>query len=237
MEKHRHEVSKVREILINTLHEARFFSSIISSKAGELVQELAEKQKDKADNIYYASGMLAARLGFTDIEINPGVTAKQVRYDSGVYKKFDKSRYLLKSFVYDKKVEIDFHGQSHMTILALSVFDMVPFVLLQNAIKYSPPGYSVDVYFKEDSPSSLKVKVSSYGPLVEDCELDKLCERGFRASSSVNSEGEGLGLYLARRVCDLHNISLNVTRGDFLHHEIGGQKFQRFIVILGFEKE
>lgn len=236
-ERQRLELESLRSTLVSTLHEARLFSSIISTKSYDLAQDAAldKRYRDLADNVYFTSGMLAARLGFAEMELNPKMPGHQARLPVGVYRKFDKARYLVNSLVYDKRVSIDFHGVSHFEMNALPVFDMVPFVLLQNAVKYSPTGYGVDLYFTQHGASRLDVKLTSYGPPVEAEELGQLCEKEFRGRHVGSIEGEGLGLYLAKRVCDLHNASLDLSVGEFLAHEIGGQKFQRFTAELSFE--
>ena len=229
---------ELRSILNSTLHEVRLFSAIISDRSENLSQDthVSARGKELSENILHASGMLSARLAYTDIEINPAVVTKQVRYDAVVYKKFDKSRYLLRPLISDKKLSVDFHGESHMSTRALSVFDMLPFVILQNAVKYSPPGYNVDVYFEEHGYDSLDVRISSYGPPVSDEEMDFLFDREFRGKNSVGYEGQGLGLNLAKRVCELHQASMKMERGQFLPVSIGGRAFQKFDVLVYFEK-
>lgn len=227
-----------KSILINTLHETRQFSAVISDKAQSLSQACGtdKRIKDLSDNIQYASGMLSSRLGFTEIEINPRSASKQIKYESVVYKKFDKARYLLSSIRLSNSIAIEFHGVSHMSIQTIPAFDMVPFVILHNAIKYSPRGYTVDVYYDQIDPDTLEVKVSSFGPPVAEEEIPLLFNREHRGINSDGYEGQGLGLYLAKRVCDFHGIGISISNGEYLNHAIGGKTFQKFIVNLHFEK-
>lgn len=86
-----------------------------------------------------------------------------------------------------------------MEIPIISVFDMLPFVVLQNAVKYTPPGYNINVEFDEVANSNLHIKVSSYGPVVEEQELPNIFDREFRGKHSRHIEGQGLGLHLAKK--------------------------------------
>lgn len=232
------ENKKLKSILESTLHEVRQFSAIISDRSHALSHSeiLSPRANDLSETIFFASGMLSARLGYTEIEINPSVVSRQVRYGAVIYKKFHKSMYLLRPEMSYNKVKIDFRGESHMETAILSVFDMLPFVILQNAVKYSPPGYHVDVDFDQRNANCLEVTVSSYGPLVDDDEVDKLFLREFRGRHSTTHEGQGLGLHLAKKVCDLHNTSISISTGELLSHSIGGKRFQKFIVLLRFDR-
>ncbi len=238
LQKLREENNQLRSILISTLHEVRQFSAIITDRAHNLYQEdgLSARAKEYSDNILQASIMLAARLSYADLEVNPSVVSSQVRYSGGVYRKFDKSKHLLRQLAGEKKIKVELHGVSHMTTQMLSLFDMLPFVLLQNAIKYSPANYSVDVYFDQIDQDTLEVCVSSYGPPVCEEELPRLTEREFRSKSAEGYEGQGLGLHLAKRVCTLHNTSISFETGDLLSHSIGGKSFQRFLVRLMIDR-
>lgn len=227
-----------RRILIDTMHEARDFSKIISAKSNELIRNPSYKRISEGvvENIFYASGMLASRFGFTDMEIDPASMSRQVKQSVVIYQKFDKSRYFLNNLRDYSESRIRFHGESHMSIQALRAFDMVPYVILQNAVKYSPPGYGVDVYFEEVGVDMLEVKVSSYGPLISGDESEKLFQRGYRGRSAEGHDGEGLGLYLAKRLCDFHNSSIEISAGDILNHQLNGKHYGKFNVKMIFEK-
>lgn len=229
---------KLRSVLESTLHEAREFSAVIADRSHALSndEELCNKSREHADTLLHASGMLSARLNYADIEINPSITELQVRYDAGIYKKFDKARYLLRPNTARKNAQINLNGLSRMEIPIISVFDMLPFVILQNAVKYTPPGYHINVDFDETNNSQLYVKISSYGPLVDDAEIPKIFDREFRGQHSKNIEGQGLGLHLAKRVCELHNARIHIETGDTLSHTISGLKYQKFVVCIRFSR-
>jgi len=78
--------------------------------------------------------------------------------------------------------------------------------LLSNALKYSPPGSPVEIRVTDsDEPLALIIDVSDHGKGVEAQVLPRLFERGTRGTD-VRSEGShGLGLYIVRRVMELHD--------------------------------
>lgn len=228
---------KLSGIMTSTMHEIREFSAVITNKCFSLTNQndLKKGHKDLVDNIFFMSGMLSARLNFTEIEINPRTINNQVSLLSGIYKKFDKTRYLLAHLANERNTKFEFDGTSHMEMKLKQSFEMVPFVILQNAVKYTPPGYTIDVKFEEKYEDMLEVSISSYGPPVEENELSHLFERGFRGQNALDFSGQGLGMHLAKRICDLHAISLSVEQGEWLPIEIGGKKHRQFIVKLVFD--
>jgi signal transduction histidine kinase len=87
--------------------------------------------------------------------------------------------------------------------------------LLSNALKYSPPGSPVEVRVTDsDDPLALIIDVADTGKGVESQVLPRLFERGTRGSD-VRSEGShGLGLYIVRRVMELHDSTVLLHRNS-----------------------
>jgi heavy metal sensor kinase len=90
--------------------------------------------------------------------------------------------------------------------------------LLENAIKYSPPGSSVTLACRRDS-SGYIVAVSDNGPGIPAELQPRIFERFFRADKARSrSEGEtggaGLGLSIARWIAEAHQGQLVLTRSD-----------------------
>lgn len=88
--------------------------------------------------------------------------------------------------------------------------------LLDNAIKYSPPGAAVQVTMTA-APGMHIVSVTDEGPGIEPAIVDSIFERFYRgdaarvrAEGSV-TEGAGLGLAIARRIAVAHGGQLHVA--------------------------
>ena len=77
--------------------------------------------------------------------------------------------------------------------------------LLSNALKYSPSGAAVTVRLTDsESPLGLVIDVIDAGPGVEPGLRDRVFERGVRGGRGTPGTGHGLGLYIVRRVMELH---------------------------------
>lgn len=228
------ERDELSNLLTDTMHESRKSSSLIFGKTEKLIKS-GVYDDGVVKNIHFTCGLLSARLGFTEMELNPEGMSNIIRQSAGVYQKFDKARYLLNNTNDYAHVRINFQGNSNIAIDAIKAFDMLPFVVLQNAVKYSPPNQNVDVVFTPHNRNIVEVSVSSFGPEVSGEEAERLFERGFRGKNSAGHDGEGIGLYLAKRLCDFHGSSINVELGKRLGYEVNGGYYRRFKVLMVFE--
>jgi two-component system sensor histidine kinase TctE len=76
--------------------------------------------------------------------------------------------------------------------------------LLDNAIRYTPPGGTVAVRFSKQPPA---VIVSDNGPGIPEHERERVLERFARGNSELD-EGSGLGLAIVREIMSLHGGQL-----------------------------
>ncbi len=89
--------------------------------------------------------------------------------------------------------------------------------LVDNALRYSPPGTPITIFARHDD-GSLSLGVADRGPGVPADELPRLAERFYRGRD-VSAEGSGLGLAIVQRIAELHGACLeveNLATGGFL---------------------
>jgi len=81
--------------------------------------------------------------------------------------------------------------------------------LLDNAIRYTPDGGTVDVILRaRESVPTLEVRDT--GPGIPDASLTRVFERFYRASSA-DIDGSGLGLAIAKAAADRNHVRLTLT--------------------------
>ncbi len=85
--------------------------------------------------------------------------------------------------------------------------------LLDNALKYSPTGASVELRATGDE-TGVKIQVIDQGIGMSDADLGRATERFFRADAARNSPGLGLGLALVQAVALLHGRGLELAHGN-----------------------
>ena len=79
--------------------------------------------------------------------------------------------------------------------------------LLDNAIKFSPPGGLVELEAAK-SADGVVLAVRDHGPGIPSADVERATERFYRGETARNTPGFGLGLTLVRAVAQLHGGSL-----------------------------
>lgn len=92
--------------------------------------------------------------------------------------------------------------------------------LISNAIKYTPEAGRIDVAIKI-TPRNIHIKVTDNGVGISKKQMPDLFKKFSRLDNplSAHAMGNGLGLYLARRVVELHKGRIKVTS----EHTIGSE--------------
>ncbi len=82
--------------------------------------------------------------------------------------------------------------------------------LLHNAVKYTPPGGSIQVSAREEG-EFVRFAVTDTGKGIAEEEQNRIFERFYKADKSRTSSGTGLGLAIARHMVELHGGQIGVT--------------------------
>jgi signal transduction histidine kinase len=85
--------------------------------------------------------------------------------------------------------------------------------LLDNAIKFSPPGGIVTLA-AELHPDRVELSVRDQGPGIPLDDRDRATERFFRGEAARHTPGAGLGLALVQAVAQLHGGTLSLREAD-----------------------
>jgi signal transduction histidine kinase len=82
--------------------------------------------------------------------------------------------------------------------------------LLDNAIKYTPPGGHIRVAAEPTADGDIVLGVSDSGPGIPPELRDKVLQRFYRVDASRSAPGHGLGLSLVQAVAQLHGAELRL---------------------------
>jgi signal transduction histidine kinase len=84
--------------------------------------------------------------------------------------------------------------------------------LLDNAVKYTPPGGRIDVSIaRSDAPADVRIEVADTGIGIPAGELPQIFDRLFRGDRSRSERGLGLGLSLVRAIVEAHGGRVEVA--------------------------
>ncbi|MCL2109081.1 MAG: HAMP domain-containing histidine kinase [Oscillospiraceae bacterium] len=197
------ERERVRSLISDISHQTKTPLANISLYTGLLSeQDLSDSQKKftaqisaSADKLEFLIGSLVkvSRLesGIIKIEALPG----------NVFDLVNNAVSECESLATDKKISLTF-PENQPPITAL--FDPkwcgeALFNIIENAVKYTPEGGSVSVSVTEYEMFA-RIDVSDTGRGIREEDLPKIFTRFWRAAESADSQGVGIGLYLARQI-------------------------------------
>lgn len=218
---HFERLSSVREAsegeLTALVHDLRHLSSSIYHSAIEAERAMKENSlhetRDLIKTIIASQTMLKVRIDYLDFSNSVD------RFDEiekiPVYSRVDKVIRCFKADARHKNVDINLSGNSYRLAEGPNILDIVPYTLIENAIKYSPKSSEITVRVR-DTDAETEVSVTSLGPIFADGEEAKIFERGFRGvnAKNIRPNGTGLGLSVASEVIATFAGSLGVAQSN-----------------------
>ncbi|GDY33486.1 HAMP domain-containing sensor histidine kinase [Gandjariella thermophila] len=84
--------------------------------------------------------------------------------------------------------------------------------LLDNAVKWSPPGGVVRVEMRQVGDGSVVLEVADAGPGIADADLPHVFDRFYRSSEARTLPGSGLGLSIVKQAAERHGGSAHAGR-------------------------
>jgi signal transduction histidine kinase len=195
------------------------------------VRNVDESKSPLIDNILATLQLISIRIDSYELYKNPSTITSATQPNISIYKKFDKARFILHSQAKAKKVNIDFHNSSYFSISGYEIFDLLPYILFDNAIKYSFKNQDIDVYFDD---KNRQVAVKNIGPQISQEQLPSIFEHGYRAKYASTFDGTGLGLFLAKQIAELHQIKLLAESQEEVEFRIHGIPYSEFTMMLSF---
>ena len=221
--------ARLQSIVSSGVHEFRNVNKDLYNIAYRLEAALRAtryvnfEHEEMAKSIVELSEMMKSRSDIFDVITNPSVA--QIRDQTiHVYRAFDRARKSISASAASRKVSLRMNGLSNSRVRAVQMFDVVPYILLQNAVKYSPDGLDVHINVFEDQ-DRIHATVESWGPALKGRELSRVFQPGFRGSlaEQFESQGSGMGLFVVKRLidfCEGASVSMQQDESGKLVHGI-----------------
>ncbi|MDR6224027.1 sensor histidine kinase [Desmospora profundinema] len=87
--------------------------------------------------------------------------------------------------------------------------DQVIVNLIQNAVQFSPPDRSVEVFLKKEGQAVVSIR--DEGPGIRQEDMESIWERFYKADRArAKNAGTGLGLSIVKHILDLHQTDIQV---------------------------
>jgi len=189
------ELSQPQRIGNNELaHDIRIANAKIKAAAEALKPHVSpgSAAEKLSNDIYFTAEIISSRLQLYEFASLPPGSIPQAAQLIGVHQSILKVHRILLREARDKSLSLELTGESFGKMYGYRYFDLVPFLLVQNAIKYAAEG---------------KVEI---GPCVSKDELVSIFEKGTRGTDARRHTtiGEGLGLNVVKQICDMHGIDI-----------------------------
>lgn len=109
-----------------------------------------------------------------------------------------------------KEIDFSIEFDEHMIMGNEELLKHVWINLLDNAIKFSPEGGTVEITIREQM-GALAVTVANHGSEIPAQQLSKIFNKFYQADESHSTEGNGIGLALVRKITQLHEGEVSVA--------------------------
>lgn len=193
------------------------------------------KVYEELRSIFVSSSMIASRYTLFDYEKNPDVL-KGTLVETSIHKTFYKLAKIFRNYR-KRNIPIILSGSTFRYIDAYDSFDLIPLLVIENAVKYSYYNSDVQISFSEPSSSEVDVSIESYSPYCSKDDLSRIFEKGFRGKNASRiADGNGIGLFFVKIICDIHNIRITVESDNTRITTINSVAYAPFKVTLHFTK-
>lgn len=157
--------------------------------------------------IYYAAKFLEEKLNVAKFLVTPEwLTVESECRVFRLHGLVTKYVRIYQSQLEAKHVEVKISGVSYGEVEANpQACAVIPHTLLDNAVKYAPPGSRIEVRVTDQEGGAL-LSVSSYGPRISEEERETIFRPFSRGEAAVRAseEGAGYGLYVSQLVAEVH---------------------------------
>lgn len=159
--------------------------------------------QNKIDLIVNAQSMMSIRLDIIDYE--SGLTSGRPPEYFSVYPKVHKVIKCFEGKLRARGMSYEIEGRSWQNVFDPSIFEIVPFVIVENALKYAPTGSKIAIRF-EEKDNQVLIRFESLGPRIKDSEKERIFGRNYRGESvkDLPHPGSGVGLFAAKTIVESH---------------------------------
>lgn len=218
-------------------HDVRKFNQQIKIKNDRIYKKAQQHTRfgdilQVTKSIQQLAWFLTLRLNNHDFIYNEELLRADVKSSYNIYRIIDKVKKCIKERADEKNIRIDMNSRFECKDMqAYDCIELLPYIFLDNAIKYSVNGETIYIEIDEDIEYQ-HVKIKSLGPMAYEHEIPKLSDQGYRGknATSITKDGMGIGLYTAKRICILNDIKLDISSSNDVQKKVNGIDYSFFSV-------
>ncbi len=200
------------------LHEIRKLNREVKQTAERMCLKENRDEPSFANpdivKIWKASEMMSNHFNIIELVANESLMRLPVRSKVQPYRLFDKCAKIYRPAGNSERIQLDAEYGFRCEIAACDKTNsIIPTVLMQNAVKYSPDDSEIIVRFskrkhKLGSPEKLRIEVTNEFTQASALD-DSIFGRSVR--KATDTDGSGFGLYVAQQVAVQHGTKIHVA--------------------------
>ena len=204
--------SQAEQEMTTLVHDLRHLSTAIYHSAEQAIQAVESKnyseQIEGLITIINTHKMLKSRIDYVDY--GNGVE----RFEDVEIPVFECVKEVVRCFKATAEVEnmeLQLSGTSDRIAKGPNFLHLIPYTLIDNAIKYSTKSKKVRIRVKDVDNKTIII-IASSGLVIEESETKRVFKRGFRGqyASTLLPTGTGLGLSHAKEIVDKFSGKISV---------------------------
>jgi signal transduction histidine kinase len=197
------------------LHEIRKLNRTVKQTAERMCLKQRPHDPDAADTqlvqIWKSAELMSVQFDIIELLANQTLTDLPLNTPVEVYRIFDKCVRIYRGANESRRITLKAaSGYSPRIQACDKTFPMIPTVLIENAIRYSLPDSDITIEIQRAKGHC--VITASNLTSINDRLNDSIFQRGVRAS--IDGEGSGHGLFLAKLVTEQHLGTIRVAITD-----------------------
>lgn len=229
------------DCLNDFLHDVNKSNIFIADNLNLISKEkLDKKDRNRLLSSIQLTDFFKKRVELYRYVSNPALIQTGKLREREAFKLFDIYRKIFEEFGKNQKKRILLRnldiltGNDSTTATKFNANDSItvlPFLLIDNAMKYSKDNTNIDVKIYSENGYAKKITISNYSSYVITEDVNLFFQRGFRSQNNTSkSSGSGLGLSIVKQICDYNNIDVDLY---LTFDENGYQIFEVNLTIKG----
>lgn len=206
----RQNIHEIRGLNGGVYHDGHELADLIKNGEGGI-----KRAQELSLNIVAMSKILSARLDYITYISNQSLTYSDIE-SIPVYRRFDKMIRCFMSRAAKRGISFALSGESNRCVSGpKNLFELVPYLIIDNAVKYSPDNNRISVTFLENS-ERVTISVLSVGPQITDDEASAIFIQSFRGRYAQQSgkDGTGIGLSVLKNLVEnMYFGTIGLRRG------------------------
>jgi len=208
------EHDEANKFVKDVMHEIRNFNSKVITKSEQIRMKINKKGKKiisklsdeivLVENIFALSSLVEARFLAFDCTINPSSLTFGGRREVELHKKFYKAKTCCLDDANNRKLNIKM-SECGCRVSLYDSFDLVPFLLLDNAIKYGKEDGLIQISCRKKGKKA-NISIFNEGSNIDEEDTKHIWERFYKVDKSRTQKvSTGLGLSIVKKIVSLHD--------------------------------